>query len=70
MDQERRAHTADVQQLTDDAARATADAAEQRALVDAAQVSLVAVSGSGTHSVMPAQAGLTCVGVVLWVGGS
>ncbi|HZM68331.1 MAG TPA: hypothetical protein VFC16_18750 [Nakamurella sp.] len=37
MDQERRAHTADVQRLTDEAARATADAAEQRALVDAAQ---------------------------------
>jgi len=31
------ARTPDVQRLTDDAARATADAAEQRALVDAAQ---------------------------------
>lgn len=37
MDQEHRAHTADVQLLTDDAARATAAAAEQRALVDAAR---------------------------------
>ena len=37
LDQERRAHAADVQRLTEDAARAAADAAEQRALVDAAQ---------------------------------
>jgi len=38
LDQERRAHAADVQRLTEDAARAAADAAEQRARADAAQV--------------------------------
>ena len=37
LDQERRAHAADVQRLTEDAARAAADATEQRARADAAQ---------------------------------
>lgn len=37
--------------------------------VGSVAVSLVAVNGSVTHSVIPAQAGLTCVCVVLWVCG-